>query len=153
MGWLVENRKNVGAINVNHTQACHSIADGIYGGNDPKSTEQSRCVYCWCSTNYICLTIWHDGMSNMLSAQNTYIHTHIYTYIHTYIHTYVRTYIHTCNKVIHTYTDKQRERERERERARERDFILEVWYIALAHRKAWCFVDYLVYIGPYQEIA
>ena len=38
------------------------------------------------------------------------------------------------------------EREREKERG------LKVWYIALAHRQAWCFANCLVYFGSYQKI-
>ena len=35
----------------------------------------------------------------------------------------------------------ERERERARERERERMRFLKGWYIALAHRQAWCFAD------------
>ena len=46
-------------------------------------------------------------------------------------------------------TEKENEqgREREREGERERERVFEAWYIALAHRQAWCFADYLVYLG------
>ena len=36
---------------------------------------------------------------------------------------------------------------------RERERDLDVWYIALAHRQAWCVAECLVYFGSYQEIA
>ena len=35
---------------------------------------------------------------------------------------------------------------------REREVDLEVWYMALAHKQAWCVVDCLVYFGSYHEI-
>ena len=37
--------------------------------------------------------------------------------------------------------ERERESEREREREREGERYFEVWYIALAHRQAWCFAN------------